>query len=67
MYRLKPGQESITIVDGPFAGRTFRPGIVYDTIPPSEAARFDSLIPESADPEPKRRWKRDEAKTESEV
>lgn len=71
MYRLKPGCESFTVVDGPFAGRTYRPGIVYDAIPQTETAKFDRLAPETEAPDvdlPKRRWpKKDEIKPESEV
>lgn len=40
MYRLKEGQESFTVVDGPLAGRTFIPGQPYPEIPPEEAHRF---------------------------
>jgi len=43
MYRLKQGQESFTPVEGPFAGRTFAPGKVYDQIPPGEERRFDRI------------------------
>lgn len=40
MYQLKNGQESFTPAEGPFAGRTFAPGGLYEEIPPHEAARF---------------------------
>lgn len=45
MYRLKPGQDSFEIVDGPGAGLKFLRGKVYDgkTIPKQEAWRFEPL------------------------
>lgn len=42
-YRLKENVPDIEIVDGPFAGRTFKAGTVYSEIPSTEAARFDTL------------------------
>lgn len=47
-YKLKAKTESISIVDGPFAGRTFIPGRVYDEIPPQEIHRFE-IVKEPAD------------------
>lgn len=40
MYRLKPGVESFTVMDGPFAGRTFESGQGYAEIPPQDAGKF---------------------------
>jgi len=40
MYQLKKGQESFTVVEGPMAGRSFRPGQTYTDIPAAEARRF---------------------------
>lgn len=40
MYKLKNGQESITIVDGPDAGRVYKRGVVYDR----PAACFEHLF-----------------------
>ncbi|RJP59042.1 MAG: hypothetical protein C4549_02845 [Deltaproteobacteria bacterium] len=43
MYRLKEDQESFTIVEGPFAGRTFARGKLYVEIPPQEAKKFKEV------------------------
>lgn len=43
MYQLKKGQQSFTVVEGPFAGRTFAPGQVYPEIPLNEAKRFTEI------------------------
>ena len=40
MYQLKPGCESFTVVDGPFAGRSYVPGRDYEDVPPQEKRRF---------------------------
>lgn len=40
MYRLKKGIEAFTVVEGPFAGRSFAPGSSYDEIPTGMAGRF---------------------------
>ncbi|MBN1830291.1 MAG: hypothetical protein JW884_14255 [Deltaproteobacteria bacterium] len=42
-YRLKKNQESIQIVDGPYAGRKYRKGELYDDVPPGEAYRFEKV------------------------
>lgn len=41
MYRLKKNVADFTVVDGPFAGRTFRAGKVYAEIPPQEKHKFE--------------------------
>jgi|GEM_PF-4134091 len=41
MWKMKPGEPNIDIVDGPFAGRQFRAGEKYDEIPPGEQGRFE--------------------------
>jgi hypothetical protein len=41
MYRLKKGQESFEVVDGPAAGMKFKRGREYDTIPTGEKHRFE--------------------------
>ncbi len=48
MYRLKPTEENITIVDGPFASRKFTHGEVYgdDQVPPGEIHRFETIVTE---------------------
>jgi len=45
MYRLKPGQESFEVVDGPGAGLKFLRGKVYEskTIPKTETWRFEKV------------------------
>jgi hypothetical protein len=40
MYQLKKGQEAFTVVEGPFKGRSFKPGQLYAEIPPQEARKF---------------------------
>ena len=42
-YRLKKNAESIQIVDGPYAGRKYEKGKLYDEIPPEEAHRFERI------------------------
>lgn len=44
-YRLKKGQDSIEIVDGPFAKRVFIRDRVYTEIPDNEAHRFEEVKP----------------------
>lgn len=43
MMKLKRGQESITVVDGAFAGRQYIPGKAYSEVPPEEAWRFEEF------------------------
>ncbi len=40
-YKLKPNQESFQSVDGPFDGRKFLSGQIYNEVPPEEADKFD--------------------------
>lgn len=42
-YRLKANAPEFTVVDGSMAGRTFRHGIGYDTIPESDQSRFEAV------------------------
>lgn len=42
-HELKPGVESFEMVDGPFAGKAFVKGRVYDEIPPSEKNKFTKV------------------------
>jgi len=44
-YKLKPGQEKFQVVDGPYAGRKYQPGVTYTDIPPEEAHRFAKVVP----------------------
>lgn len=48
-YRLKRGQETFTVVDGPDAGKTFKRGREYDRIPDAEKHRFEK-VPEAKAP-----------------
>ena len=50
-FRLKQNVPDIEIVDGPFAGRTFKAGEIYTQIPPAELARFDMIEPAGPDEE----------------
>jgi hypothetical protein len=43
-YKLKIGQEQFAVVDGPFEGRKYLVGEVYQEIPPAESQRFDEII-----------------------
>lgn len=43
MYQLKKGMEAFTLVEGPFAKRTFAPGKLYAEIPPGTAGRFKEI------------------------
>lgn len=43
MYRLKPGQECFTVVDGPDEGLTFVKGRTYEKVPAGEAHRFEKV------------------------
>lgn len=42
-YRLKPGQESFRVVDGPFRGCLFLPNVTYQTLPPAEVEKFEEI------------------------
>jgi hypothetical protein len=58
MYKLKPGIEAFTVVDGPFAKHDFKPGRVYDDIPPQEAKKFEEIIEETQEPKAPRSTKK---------
>ena len=47
-YRLKPGQETIDIVDGDHAGKRFERGKTYSDIPGNEKHRFEKIEPPKA-------------------
>ncbi len=51
-YRLKKGQESFQVVDGPLAGRKYLKGQVYGEIPPGEKGRFEEVRPKPFSSEP---------------
>jgi hypothetical protein len=42
-YKLKLQYESFTVVDGPFAGKTFDHATEYEAIPPGEAKKFERI------------------------
>lgn len=50
MFKLKKGQESFQVVDGPDAGKTFRRGVAYDHIPTGEERRFEPVSAPKASP-----------------
>ena len=64
-YQLKPGQEAFQVVDGPFEGRQYRPGVTYAEaeIPPREEKRFEEIpaadSPAPAQAEPKQKPKKE--------
>jgi len=43
MWKLKKGQPSFEVVDGPLAGHRFQPGQEYKTIPSGEKRRFEKI------------------------
>ena len=43
MFKLKPGQPNIEIMDGPDRGKKFVAGRPYDEVPASEAHRFEEV------------------------
>lgn len=43
MYRLKNGQEGFEVVDGPDAGKSFRRGKTYPSVPAGYENRFDKV------------------------
>jgi hypothetical protein len=43
MMKLKKGQETFQVVDGPDAGRTFERGVEYDTPPKGYENRFEKV------------------------
>ncbi|MDH5524444.1 MAG: hypothetical protein OEY01_10700 [Desulfobulbaceae bacterium] len=47
--RLKKGQERFQVVDGPLAGRSYKPGVEYDEteIPAGDRKKFEK-VPEHA-------------------
>lgn len=52
MYQLKKGQEAFTVVEGPFAGQTFKPGVHYAEIPKETAGRFAAVKDDGPLPAP---------------
>ncbi len=62
MYRLKKGQESITIVDGPDAGRNYARGKTFD----APAAGYEHLFTKikTTDSQPNKPGKKDPARND---
>ncbi len=46
MFRLKENQSGFDMVDGPLAGRQYRPGQTYEVVPERYADRFEKVKPE---------------------
>jgi len=44
-YKLKPGQESFRVVDGPFRGCLYLPDVTYHTLPDGEFEKFEEVKP----------------------
>jgi len=59
MYKLRQGQESFQVVDGPFEGRQYARGRLYREVPAAYRSRFETVQGES--PEPKARSARADA------
>lgn len=53
MFRLKKGIEEFEMVDGAFAGRKFKRGVLYAEVPPGEKRKFDEIKEETVK-QPKR-------------
>lgn len=73
MWRLKANVPDFTVVDGPFANRTYRAGERYDAVPVGEEWKFDRVQEEQQQnevPQRRGRWnsqaKDEEAKDEGE-
>ncbi len=47
MYRLKNNVPDFVVVDGKFAGRKFKSGEVYETIPEEEKNKFEVIKTQS--------------------
>ncbi|SDU26693.1 hypothetical protein [Desulfobacula phenolica] len=48
-FKLKKGQETFQVVDGPDAGRTYERGQEYETLPKGEEHRFEKVsVPTAA-------------------
>ncbi|MBU3952168.1 MAG: hypothetical protein KKF12_17635 [Proteobacteria bacterium] len=42
-YKLKNGQETFQVVDGPDTGKTYKRDVEYESIPPGEEHRFEKV------------------------
>ena len=43
MFKLKKGQESFTVVDGPDACSTYEKDVEYESVPQGHESRFESV------------------------
>jgi len=43
MFQLKKGKEGFTVVEGPFAGRSFTHGQPYAEVPPGTSGKFEEI------------------------
>jgi len=50
MFKLKNGVEEFEMVDGAFAGRKFKRGVLYPEVPPGEKHKFDEVREETVKP-----------------
>jgi hypothetical protein len=57
-YKLKETAETFRVVDGPYAGQDFKPGMTYDDIPPQEAGKFEKVKEETPEVASKTRDKK---------
>ena len=67
IYRLKPGQETIEIVDGDHAGKRYERGKTYTAIPENEAHRFEDANPPQAAKPAKTAEKPEASKPEADI
>jgi len=44
MFKLKKGQETFQVVDGPNTGKTYERGREYESIPAGEENRFEKVL-----------------------
>jgi hypothetical protein len=43
MFTLKKGIQGFTVIDGGMSGKSFKPGVAYEEIPPQETAKFEEI------------------------
>jgi hypothetical protein len=55
MFRLKKKYEAFMVVDGPYAGNTYRHGVVFEKVPPNEQHKFEEI--QGKQPEKAAMWK----------
>jgi hypothetical protein len=62
-FKLKQKYEVFKVVDGPFAGKTYRHGVVYDDVPPQEKHKFDQVDVEESKGQKVKELKRKDSAT----